>query len=61
MHVPSVRPGSTPITDKDARARVRSIRGYLLLKGYRGHAPADILAIEKLLLRVARQLLWRIS
>jgi hypothetical protein len=40
---------------------VRSIRGYLLLKGYRGHAPVDILAIEKLLLRVARQLLWRIS
>ena len=31
------------------------------LKAIGGHAPADILAIEKLLLRVARQLLWRIS
>jgi acetyl coenzyme A synthetase (ADP forming)-like protein len=44
----------TPITDRDAAEMVRSIKGYRLLEGYRGHAPADTSAIEKLLLRVAR-------
>jgi acetyl coenzyme A synthetase (ADP forming)-like protein len=44
----------TPITDKDAKEMVRSIRGYRLLEGYRGHPPADLDAIENLLLRVAR-------
>jgi acetate---CoA ligase (ADP-forming) len=44
----------TPITDRDAGEMVRSIRGYRLLEGYRGHPPADIPAIEDLLLRVAR-------
>ena len=44
----------TPITDRDAGEMVRSIRGYKLLEGYRGHPPADIAAIEELLLRVAR-------
>jgi acetyl coenzyme A synthetase (ADP forming)-like protein len=44
----------TPITDHDAREMVRSIHGYRLLEGYRGHPPADITAIEDLLLRVAR-------
>jgi acetyl coenzyme A synthetase (ADP forming)-like protein len=44
----------TPITDIDAAEMVRSIRGYRLLQGYRGHPPADIHAVEDLLLRVAR-------
>ena len=44
----------TPITDRDAAEMVRSIKGYRLLEGYRGHAPADVAAIEDLLLRVAR-------
>jgi acyl-CoA synthetase (NDP forming) len=44
----------TPITDRDASEMVRGIRGYRLLEGYRGHPPADIAAIEDLLLRVAR-------
>jgi acetyl coenzyme A synthetase (ADP forming)-like protein len=44
----------TPITDRDASEMVRAIRGYRLLEGYRGHPPADITAIENLLLRVAR-------
>ncbi|HWH79361.1 MAG TPA: acetate--CoA ligase family protein, partial [Candidatus Binatus sp.] len=44
----------TPITDRDASEMVRSIHGYQLLEGYRGHAPADVAAIENLLLRVAR-------
>jgi acetyl coenzyme A synthetase (ADP forming)-like protein len=44
----------TPITDRDARDMIRSIRGYRLLQGYRGHAPADVSALEELLLRVSR-------
>lgn len=44
----------TPITNLDAAEMVRSIHGYRLLEGYRGSPPADIAAIEDLLLRVAR-------
>jgi acyl-CoA synthetase (NDP forming) len=44
----------TPLTDRDAEEMVRGIRGYRLLEGYRGHAPADIKAIEEVLLRVSR-------
>jgi acetyl coenzyme A synthetase (ADP forming)-like protein len=44
----------TPLTDRDAQEMVRSIRGYRLLEGYRGHPPADIPAIESVLLRVSR-------
>ena len=44
----------SPITDRDAREMVRSIKGYRLLEGYRGHPSADIEAIEDLLLRVSR-------
>jgi acetyl coenzyme A synthetase (ADP forming)-like protein len=44
----------TPLTDRDAQEMVRSIRGYRLLEGYRGHAPADIPAIEEILLRISR-------
>lgn len=44
----------TPLTDRDAREMVRSIRGFRLLEGYRGHPAADLEAIEDLLLRVSR-------
>lgn len=44
----------TPITAADATDMVHSIRGYRLLEGYRGHLPADIPAIEDLLLRIDR-------
>jgi len=44
----------TPVTDKDARAMVRGIRGYRLLQGYRGHPPADCDAVEDVLLRLSR-------
>jgi acyl-CoA synthetase (NDP forming) len=43
-----------PLTDLDASEMVRSIRGFRLLEGYRGHAPADVEAIEEVLLRVSR-------
>jgi acetyl coenzyme A synthetase (ADP forming)-like protein len=42
-----------PLTDKDARELIRETRGYRLLQGYRGHPPADIAAVEDVLLRVA--------
>lgn len=44
----------TPITARDAGEMVRSIRGYRLLQGYRGHPAADIAAVENVLLRIAR-------
>jgi acetyl coenzyme A synthetase (ADP forming)-like protein len=44
----------TPLTDRDAAEMVRAIKGYRLLRGYRGHSPADIEAIEDVLLRVSR-------
>lgn len=43
----------TPLTDRDAAEMVREIRGYRLLEGYRGHPPADVKAIEELLLRLS--------
>jgi acetate---CoA ligase (ADP-forming) len=44
----------SPLTDIDAGHMVREIRGFPLLNGYRGHAPADIEAIEEILLRLSR-------
>jgi len=44
----------TPLTDRDAREMVRAIRGARLLQGYRGHPPADLEAVEDVLLRVSR-------
>ena len=43
----------TPLTDQDAGEMIRSIRGYRLFEGYRGHPPADIAAIQEVLLRVS--------
>ncbi|MGH7206330.1 MAG: GNAT family N-acetyltransferase [Nitrospiraceae bacterium] len=44
----------TPLTDRHAAEMVREIKGYRLLEGYRGHQPADIQAIEEVLLRTSR-------
>ncbi|HEX2253745.1 MAG TPA: GNAT family N-acetyltransferase [Thermoanaerobaculia bacterium] len=44
----------SPLTDRDAREMVESIRGYRLLQGYRGHPAADVPALEEALLRVSR-------
>jgi acyl-CoA synthetase (NDP forming) len=43
----------TPLTDRDAAEMVRSIRGWRLLQGYRGHLPADVPALEQILLRLS--------
>ncbi len=43
-----------PATDRDAAELVRSIKASPLLFGWRGARPADVAALEELLLRVSR-------
>lgn len=43
----------TPLTEADAGEMIRTIRGYRLLTGYRGHPPADVPELERLLLRLS--------
>jgi acyl-CoA synthetase (NDP forming) len=43
-----------PLTGRDAREMIRSIRGLPLLLGHRGKPPADVLALEEALLRVSQ-------
>jgi acetyl coenzyme A synthetase (ADP forming)-like protein len=43
-----------PLTTRDAREMVRALRGYPLLEGYRGAPPADVKALEEVLLRVSQ-------
>jgi acyl-CoA synthetase (NDP forming) len=43
-----------PLTDADADDLLHEIRGLPLLRGYRGHPPADLDALRELLLRVSR-------
>jgi acyl-CoA synthetase (NDP forming) len=42
-----------PITPRDARQMVRDIQGFPLLQGFRGQEPADVDAIEALLLKLS--------
>jgi len=42
-----------PITPRDARQMVRDIQGFPLLQGYRGQEPADLDALEGLLLKLS--------
>ncbi len=42
-----------PITARDARQMVRDIQGFPLLQGYRGQEPADLEALEALLLKLS--------
>jgi acyl-CoA synthetase (NDP forming) len=43
-----------PLTDRDADELLHGIRGFPLLRGYRGHQAADIDALRELLLRISR-------
>ncbi len=43
-----------PLTDRDVDELLHGIRGLPLLRGYRGHPPADLDALRELLLRVSR-------
>ena len=42
-----------PIALRDARQMIHEIKGFPLLEGYRGQDPADLAALESLLLRVS--------
>ena len=42
-----------PLEPRDARQMVREIKGFPVLEGFRGQEPADLEAIEKLLLKVS--------
>src|SRR5207344_2330739 len=44
----------TPLTDTDAAALIRSIHAAPLLLGHRGTPPADLAALQDILLRVSR-------
>ena len=44
----------TPLTDTDAAALIRSVRAAPLLLGHRGTPPADLAALQDILLRVSR-------
>ncbi|MGH7742515.1 MAG: acetate--CoA ligase family protein, partial [Candidatus Eiseniibacteriota bacterium] len=45
-----------PLTDRDAREMIRSVRGFPLLEGYRGAPACDVAAIEATLLRLSQML-----
>ena len=42
-----------PITRKDAKEMIKEIKGYPLLQGYRGQEPADIPALEQLIVKIS--------
>lgn len=42
----------TPLTDREARGMLRSLKTFPMLEGYRGGPPADVEALEETLLRV---------
>ena len=42
-----------PITRRDAKEMIREIRGFPMLDGYRGSAPANLQALEDILLKIS--------
>lgn len=42
-----------PLTPRDARQMVREIKGFPILEGYRGQEPADLEALERILVRLS--------
>jgi len=45
--------GIVPLEPRDARQMIREIKGLPLLEGFRGQEPADLKALEKLLLHLS--------
>ena len=46
-----------PVSHEEARKMINSIRAIEVLKGYRGHTPFDLEAIEHLLVRLSHLLM----
>jgi acetyltransferase len=46
--------GVTPLSPREAHDMLRSIRGFQLLEGVRGEAPADLDRLQDVLLRLAQ-------
>lgn len=42
-----------PLTPRDARQMIREIKGFPILEGFRGQEPADLEALESILLRLS--------
>jgi acyl-CoA synthetase (NDP forming) len=42
-----------PVTRRDAKEMIGEIKGYPILEGYRGQKPANIAALEKLIVKVS--------
>ena len=42
-----------PLEERDARQMVRDIEGFAILEGVRGQAPADVEALERIILQVS--------
>ena len=42
-----------PLVRRDAREMIREIKGYPVLEGYRGKEPANVTALEDMLLKVS--------
>lgn len=42
-----------PLEKRDAREMIREIKGYPVLEGYRGQAPADVASLEEMILKVS--------
>ena len=43
-----------PVSEADAEEMIREIRGYRILRGYRGRPPADLEAVKEIILKVSR-------
>jgi len=43
-----------PLTERDAKAMIKEIKGYPLLTGYRGAPPADVDSLVDIILKVSR-------
>jgi len=43
-----------PVSEADAEEMIREIRGYRILRGYRGRPPADLEAVKEIIFKVSR-------
>jgi len=43
-----------PVTRRDAREMIKEIKGYPILKGFRGQEPADIASLEQLIVKISK-------